>query len=309
MKFAIIGLDYSNSFSRKMEKALKKLGHNVYFFSKSSIRMNHCPTVFESNYHINMKYPIDLRELLPVDNYDMIIISHNQFVFNNPNRGSTKVLYYHREYLDYPSCLNPDILAYNLPCHDKFMRQYYPQLFFTRTKIDLTIAVDPEEYNPNREKDLTGLNYATCYENVMDEKRDWVWNNFYKIFLEREKRFTSNGCRVNGGRYVDTPELKDYIERSEAFLQFMPPGVFASRRLLECAVSKTLPVIYIESEESRDYHNELGFYDDENCLMFMEKPLFHPKMYCDPTLIDDAYGTVLEKHTYDHRAKQILDLL
>lgn len=309
MKFAIIGLDAPNTFSRKMVKALKKLGHSVFLLSKVAIHKSYCPTVFKAKYHLNMKFPIDLREILPVDNYDVIIISHNAFVFNNPKIGSTKVLYYHREFLDYPSCMNPDVLAYSLPCHDKWIWYYHPQLWHSAKKIDLPIAVDPEEFNPNREKDLKGLNFASCYEDIMEEKRDYTWNQFYTEYLDRVKRFTANGCRVNGGLYVDTPELKDYIERSEAFLNFMPPGIFASRRLLECAASKTLAVVYIEGEEAGQYHNDMDFYDMENCIMFKREPRLYELESNPSRLINNAYDMVLAKHTYIHRAKQIIELL
>ena len=308
MKFAIIGLDAPNTFSRKMVKALKKLGHSVYFLSKVQIRKTYCPTVFKAKYHLNMKHPIDLREILPVENYDMIIISHNIFTFNNPKIGSTKVLYYHREFLDYPSCMNPDVLAYSLPCHDKWIWYYHPQLWHSAKRIDLPIAVDPEEYNPNRVKDLKGLNFASCFEDVMKEKRDYTWNQFFKVYFDWEKKFTANGCRVNGGLYVDTPELKDYIERSEAFLNFMPPGVFASRRLLECAASQTLPVIHIENKESLEYHNDLGFEHRENCMLFMDNTEF-PSPYNSMELAANAFEMVLKNHTYDHRAQQIIELL
>ena len=309
MKFAIIGLDAPNTFSVKMQKALKKLGHSVYFLSKVAIQKQYCPTVFKAAYHLNMKHPIDLREILPVENYDAIIISHNVFTFNNPKIGSTKVIYYHREFLDYPSCLNPDVLAYSLPCHDKWIWYYHPQLWHSAKRIDLNIAVDPEEYNPHREKDLKGLNFASTYEDVMEEKRDYTWNNFYGVYIDRIKKFTANGCRVNGGKYIDSPELKDYIERSEAFLNFMPPGIFASRRLLECAASQTVPVIHIESIESKNYHNKLGFENGENCIMFTDNTPFPSSYNSTVELALNAYEMVLKNHTYDHRAKQIIDLL
>lgn len=308
MKFAIIGLDAPNTFSVKMQKALTKLGHSVYFLPFQEINRRYCDSAFKRHYHINMKKPIDLASILPIDHYDIVIVSHIPFVFYNSNRGSTKFLYYHREYLDYPSAINPDIIAYNLPCHDEWMRQNAPSLYYTPVKINLTIAVDPEEWNPSREKDLKGLNYVSCYEDIMAEKRDYAWSQLYGEFLDREKRFTANGCRINGGRYVDTPELKDYIERSEEFLQFMPPGIFASRRLLECSVSKTLPIIYIESKASLDYHEDLGFEHRENCMMFNDKPLFESE-YDIERLVNNAYDLVLGRHTYNHRAKQILELL
>ena len=241
----------------------------------------------------------------------MIIISHNALVFNNPKIGSTKVLYYHREMLDYPSCMNPDILAYNVPNNDRYIRQYYPPLWFSAKRIDLPIAVDPEEWNPNREKDLKGLNFVSCYEDIMEEKRDVTWNTFYNEYLHRVNIYTAKDCRLNGGLYVKFDEYKDYMERSEAFLNVMTPSVYYSRRLLEAAACRTIPVIHIENDESAEFHNDMGFYNGENCIMFKDDPHIELQFYhkTHQEIINNAYDLVLYKHTYDHRAKQILELL
>lgn len=311
MKFAIIGLGGVNTFSRKMEKALKKLSHSVYVLTTNEIKNRYCPSKFKLEYHIYQKNPMDLREILPVDNYDMIIISHSDLVFNNPKRSSTKVLYYHREMLCYPSCLNPDILAYNHPAHDSFIWHYYPKMWHSAKKIDLPFAVDPEEFNPNREKDLTGLNYVSVFEDVMEESRDYFWNYMFKEFMNREKRFTSNGCRYNGPKYATLEEYKDYVERSEAFLVFASPGIYGTRRMFEIAACKSLPIIHIESPEALEYYKSMGFELNETCLMFGLKPPIIDNYDCEEyyEYTQNAYNLVLNEHTYDHRAKEITLLL
>lgn len=309
MKFAIIGLGGPNTFAQKLKKALMKLGHSVYLLSQSEIKNRYCVSIFKRNYHLEMKYPIDLREILPIDNYDMIIISHIDFVFNNPGIGSTKVLYYHREMFFYPSCLNPNILAYNSPHHDSFIRSYYPKLWHIPYKIDIPVAVDPEEFNPSREKDLLGLNYVSTYEVIMDVKRDYYWNYIFKEYFTREKKFTENGCRYNGDKFASFDAYKDYLERSEAFLFFTGPGMFGSRRIVEIAACKTLPVIHIESEASEEYHNKLEFEHLENCIMFRN---FTPKTINYDNykeMVNNAYDLVVNNHTYDCRANQIIKLL
>ena len=309
MKFAVIGSGGPNSFAGKITESLKKLGHSVYLLSTTEIKNRYCPSKFKLEYHIYQKNPIDLREILPLELYDWIIISHSDFVFNNPKIGSTKVFYAHREMLCYPSCLNPDIIAYNHEEMDRFIWHYYPRLWHTAKKMDLLVATDPAEFNPNKEKDLKGLNYTSYYENVMDEKRDFTWNYSFEIFLERRDLFTGNGCRVNGGLYMDYNEYRDYLERSEAFLLFMGPLVFASRRLMECCVSKTLPVIHIENKESEAFHKRLGFEHLENCILFKKDPSFYKFNKLEASLSDNAYELVLNNHTYDHRAKEILEVL
>jgi len=309
MKFAIIGLGGTNTFSRKIEKALKKLGHSVYLLTTNELKNRYCPSKFKLEYHIYQKNPMDLREILPVENYDMIIISHSDLVFNNPKKSSTKVLYFHREMRCYPSCMNPDILAFNHPAHDPFVWHYYPKLYNSGVKINLPYAVDPEEFNAHREKDLTGLNYVSVFEDVMNESRDYMWNYMFKHFLSREKKFTKKGCRFNGGRYIGFKEYKDFLERSEAFLVFASPGIFGTRRMFEIAACKSLPVIHIESEVAREYYNDIGFEHLENCVMFHN---FTPKTINYDNykeMVNNAYNLVLENHTYDHRAKEILDVL
>ena len=308
MKFAIIGLGGPNTFSLKMEKALKKQGHSVYLLKNNEIKARYCVSKFKLEYHIYQKNPMDLREILPVENYDMIIISHSDFVFNNPKIGSTKVFYYHREMGCYPSCMNPDIMAYNYPVHDSYIWHYYPKLWHSTEKLVLNVAIDPEEFNPNREKDLVGLNYSSPYEGLMEEKRDFLWNYLNEDYMEREKKFTENGCRYNGERYVSYKDYKDYLERSEAFLIFTLPFVYGSRRTLESAICKTLPIIYIENKEAERYYNNLGFFHQETCNFFGDDG---PIMVWQKKeeIIKNAYDLVLERHTYDHRANQIIELL
>lgn len=308
MKFAVIGSGGPNSFAGKITESLRELGHSVYLLSTTEIKNRYCPSKFKLEYHIYHKNPIDLREILPIENFDWIIISHSDFVFNNPKIGSTKVLYSHREMLCYPSCMNPDILAYNYDEQDRFIWHYYPRLWHTTKKMDLLIATDPEEFNPNREKDLKGLNYVSCYEKVMEEKRDYLWNHTFKIFFKRKKLFTANGCRTNGGLFIPYDEYRDYLERSEAFLLFMGPMVFASRRLMEASVCNTIPVIHIESKESLEYHHKLGFEHRENCIMFNKQiPTFN---YADcKELVKNAYNLVMGHHTYYIRAKEIIEVI
>ena len=309
MKFAVVGSGGPNSFAGKITESLKELGHSVYLLSTTEIKNRYCPSKFKLEYHIYQKNPIDLREVLPVENYDWIIISHSDFVFNNPKIGSTKVLYAHREMLCYPSCMNPDILAYNIDEQDRFIWHYYPRLWHTTKKMDLLIATDPSEFDPNREKDLKGLNYMSCYEKVMEEKRDFMWNYSHGLFLERKALFANNGhCRTNGPLFLSYEEYKEYLERCEAFLLFMGPMVFASRRLMETAVCKSVPIIHIESKASLEHHNKLGFENGENCNMFTKKPIV-PSPSDSLEIAQNAYNLVIGHHTYYIRAKQILEFL
>lgn len=308
MKFAIIGSGGPNSFAGKIFESLEKLGHKGYLLSTTEIKNRYCPSQFKLEYHIYQKNPIDLREILPVENYDFIIISHTDFVFNNPKIGSTKVLYAHREMLCYPSCMNPDVLAYNEEEQDRFIWHYYPRLWYTTKKMDLIVATDPGEFNHDREKDLDGLNYTSYYEVVMEEKRDFFWNYSFKTFLDRRDKFTKEECRVNGGMFMDYNEYRAYLERSEAFLLFMGPMVFASRRLMETAACKSVPIIHIESKASLEFHNRLGFENGENCNMFTKKPIV-PSPSDSLELAKTAYDLVVNNHTYDHRAKEILEVL
>lgn len=316
MKFAIIGWDSVNSVERKLEKALKKLGHTTYFLSRKEIKTRYCQTVFKSNYHLTQKYPIDLREILPYEQYDMIIIGHMDFTFLNPKVGSTKIFYIHREALGYPSCMNPDILAYNDPKLKNYIWHFYPQLNYNSVHIDFDVAVDPEEFNPNRKKDLDGLNYVSLdctsklhyHRNMEESLMGAIWDDNDKKFIEREKIFTSEGCRYNGDKFASFDAYKNYLERSEAFLIFTDPSLLGSRRVMEAAACQTLPIIHVQDEISENYYNNLGFEHRKNCLMFVSSTIF-PAPYNSMELAANAYEMVLKNHTYYHRAKQILEVL
>ena len=212
--------------------------------------------------------------------------------------------------------MNPNFLAFNDPKLKSYIWHFYPQLHYDSVHIDFDVAVDPEEFNPNREKDLKGLNYVSLdctpklhyHRDMEDSLMGNIWDDNDKKFIEREKLFTSEGCRYNGDKYASFDAYKDFMERSEAFLIFTDPSLLGSRRVMEAAACQTLPVIHIPDKISENYYYHLGFNHRENCMMFTDNTKF-PSPYNSMELSANAFEMVLKNHTYYHRAKQILELL
>lgn len=314
----IIGHKDLNCFEVRLATEFESRGHSVALFPSVSIYNQ--MSAYERGDYMNGSRRVSLFSYFK--NYyhyglDFIIVAQTGLSFKNDIH--IPVFYYHRELNQAPTCTNPTYIIMNMPEARNYLRAHHQYLWeHARNRQFLWVAVDPTLYNPNRKKDLKGLNYIGWYEVAFEYKVDPMWDEVLgnsldiPIYATEQKLCTTH----EGGDVKSSPSFekyRDYLERSEAFLMVTSKWAYISRREMEAAACKTLNVIWIQNDKSEKAHNKIGFYDRKNCIMFREKEdLANGLVSWTPEelkeMTDNAYNLILEKHTYKNRADQILDI-
>ena len=312
----IIGHEGENTFEARMVKELEKRGH--YVSSYPSVSIYNQVSAFERAGYSDGSRSVSLDAFFhKYYDYgcDFIIICQTGLAFINDMH--IPVFYYHREFIQSPKCENPTYILIQQPETRDFLKSYYMPLWASaRNRQFLNIAADPSMFNPNREKDLKGINYISSWAAAMGIKLDAIWADIFEHYLEIPIWATENKlCTTHvKGNVKSSPNFntyRDYMERSEASLMVTIKWIYFSRRLIEAAMCKTLNIIWIQNDASEKAHNNLGFYHRKNCIMFREKEELENGAVSWTKeelkeMTEDAYNLVLEKHTYEQRADKIL---
>ena len=101
--------------------------------------------------------------------------------------------------------------------------------------------------------------------------------------------------------------------QSEAVLIIPGNDAYVTRKIYEAAACKALIVLYVQNDEAKKVFDDLGLIDGSNCLMFRNmEELEHIKSFFDKIKIEgytnDAYEWVKNNHTWDHRAKELIEI-
>ena len=314
----IIGYNDVNTFESGLARELKSRGHDVNIYRSFSICNQ--MSAYERGDYMNGNRDVSLFSYFKKFyeyGCDFIIVCQTGLSFINDIH--IPVFYYHRELNQSPTCTNPTYIIMNVPEARNYLRAHHKKLWsHARNRQFVYTAADPSLFNPNREKDLKGLNYIGWWEAANTWVIDPIWNeimthcNDIPIWATEQKLCTTHA----DGNVRSCPsfnDYRDYMERSEAFLMVTGKWVYLSRRQIEAAMCKTLNVIWIQSDASEKANNRLGFYDRQNCIMFREKEdLANGAVSWTKEelkeMTEDAYALVMEKHTYKNRADQILNI-
>ena len=310
----IIGYKAENTFEKCLVKELESRGHYVALYTAHSI-YNQVAAFEREDYMSNTK-SISLFSFFKKYyrfGLDFIIICQTGLSFINDIH--IPVFYYHRELTMPPKCVNPTYIIMQLPESRDYLRtQHMPMWGQARSRQFVWPAGDPSVFNPTREKDLKGINYIGWYEAAFTYKLDPIWNEMMHnaldipIWATEQKLCTTH----KDGNVKTSPtfnEYRDYLERSEALLIVTLRWVYLTRRMIEAAMCKTLPILWIHNDKSEKAHNKIGFYHRKNCIMFREKEELETISWTKEELkemTENAYNLVIKDHTYVKRADQLL---
>ena len=312
----IIGYKDENSFEARLLSEFEKRGHYVALYPSFSLYNQ--VSGFQRD-----GYSKGFRSISLYDYFhkyyefgcDFIIICQTGLSFINDIH--IPVFYYHRELNQPPKCENPTYIIMQVPESRDYLRTHHRPLWGrARNRQFLYPCADPSMFNPNREKDLKGLNYIGWYEAAFTYKLDAIWEEVMSHSLDIPLWANEQGLITahENGDVKTCPNFnryRDYMERSEAHLLVTAKWVYLSRRMIEAAMCKTLNVIWIQNDASEKAHNTLGFYDRENCIMFREKEDLENgaiswSLEELKEMTENAYNLVVEKHTYEKRVTKIL---
>ncbi len=252
------------------------------------------------------------------------------------------VVAYHNEYNQPPGCLNADIVAYGQPQLRGLTQALYPwQSANWRREFDLPGAVFLERYTRVTEKTYPGIvwvgdNSAGTYGGGGERYGKWhslaydIWHSMdEKVELARAQGISIRDQHPEIAR----EEYLSETQNARAALMIHPDHIWCSRRLFESIAVGTLPIIHVQVERYASPHNpgreynwrldkvytnerflaQMGFVNGVNCLTFTDfrqLPFLDKFVKENPALVaemvDRAYELVRDRHTFQHRARQVL---
>lgn len=252
------------------------------------------------------------------------------------------VIAYHNEYNQPMGCLDADIVCYGQPQLRALTHALYPWPSANwRREFDLIGAVFLERYKPVAKKTYPGIiwvgdNCAGKYGGGGDRYGKWhsLAYDIWKTMDDKVELVRAQGVSVRD----EHPEISrdKYLVLTggaRAALMIHPDHIWCSRRVFEAIALGTLPVIHIQVEHYTNQNNtdivynwrldkvytcerfysQLGFVNGVNCLMFTDfrqLPFLDKFVKENLVLVSEmvarARQLVEERHTFQHRARQIL---
>lgn len=309
-------------FSENIYYAFEEKGYNVNLLALQDLGYG----TFEGkpyNEHREI-YPLSKAVAKLEDPPDLIIMDEPSWYFNND--VEIPVFYIQREYKRPPKCFYPDIAFF---WHSGIIR--YFQKFFAphwarhTTQLEtIGIAVVPEHFKKRRKrihkgivalagresmvalatmKELTGLGALYDIKHQVQKAREL---GIKFIGYENETLYDDKyGGTLNDEQY------RDVLPKCEGIWIHVPLGQFVSRRMVEAMACKVVCAIRIENEDHEWVLREMGLLPNEHYIPITDvsdvakiNKVFKYKEY--KTMVNKAYKVVMEKHTYQNKADELI---
>ena len=245
-------------------------------------------------------------------NPDFIVVeqTYNRF---DISEVKCPVIYIHREYTHFVDIETPDMLLGSYPNRLQTFEFYNPWNYNQiQYQDDLYVAVDQNDYNPNRDKIIKGITMISWSTNPYNFAN--ANGIFARMVIEDQVAFYQDCIKKGYITYVkggNGARYKDLLEQCEAVL--IDGGYINGfgRRLFEAMASKTLCIIRVHGVKTMEIYKNMGL-TDEMCY-FIYNPEDIPAMYTKQAKerrlekIEKAYEWVTNNHTYDIRANQLIE--
>jgi len=299
-----------SNFIKKMAVEWRKMGHEVIEIKFAEL-YNYIPMWDLTDSFVNKK-PIPLRFIDHIHSPDIIYIEQTYNRFDVSDINAT-VIYQHREYTHFPDIVNPDILFGSYPKRLDFFEFYHP---YEYSKIPYTdyvyVAADPSEFTPSKKRFIAGITMLGWslppinFANANGIVARMVIEDQVAFYTECEMK-----CYL---QYMDGGTLdryKELLKNCEAVL--IDGGYINSfgRRLFEAALTKTLMIVRVHSDISRDIFKEIGLTDEMCHFVYspddLESIINNWDIKDNDMKIEKAYEWVINNHTYEIRARQALE--
>jgi hypothetical protein len=290
---------------------------NVIHFSIDQLRDQLGPLDADRYMKYKKHYPLSSVIKGYENNLDLLIIEESYLWFENDL--TIPVMYYHTE--PHMACTvkwPTHILYKNMQAND-FLHSLHPWGWHTvKWKATMYPCVHPPFWMPDHPKDVQ-CSFIGAPSDMFDRKRDWMWTMMQKDHWEIVGYINNhNLCTVIddlGDEPVIHRTYNEYIARSKHMILTSFNGVYMGRRTMECLASKCIPIIWIESDKSEQFHRSLGFIPHpelkSNCYFYRKKEEL-PKlanMEYDPVMAHNGYELMINNHTFGHRALTIMRLI
>ena len=292
-----------------MAREFRRMGHKVIELSLDDIYA--IVPMYEFTDCLHNKKPINLKEVEYKYNPDFIYIEqmYNSF---NINDIDCPVIYQHREYTHFPDVLNPDMLLASYYYRLRPFEFYHPWDYHNIPYVDYNlVAVDTNLCKPVEEKTIEGV---TLIGLAIPMWQFRTANGIFGDMVMEDQETFSDKCIADGYiTYIPTGLVNDdYINmtgKCEAILYDAGRFGGLTRRLFEAMAMKTLCVVRVHSKLQEYIYKENGL-TDEMCI-FIKTPEDVGKVKFTEeerkTMVEKAYEWVTKNHTYEVRARQLLE--
>lgn len=308
-KIAILGKNTgkkmgANNYIKGLGRAWRKTGHEVVEISVDEL-VNYVPEYyFSDTFQRKKKIPLKFIEYYHSPDFIMIEQTYNRFDIDDVK---CPVIYQHREYTHFPDVENPDILLGSYPHRTDVFELYFPYEFHKIPYVDeCYVAVDPELFKPVEEKVFKGLTYLGWASPPM---------NFYtangilaKAVIYDQMEFIDECSESGFIRYMEMGKGHDYyvdvLGKCEAIVLDCGFVNGIGRTLFEAMMSKTAVFLKVHHPEQLSEYKQMGL---EGKVVFFSDVEELKDAKIPDGMVEEAYKWVLENHTYDIRAGQVLE--
>lgn len=298
------------NFSNSLARGLERLGHEIYQFSYDVLYKIIPQYDLENCLHF--KKPINIKQIQYECDPDFIFIEQTYYRYDI-SEVTCPVIYQHREYTHFPDITNPDILLASYHWRLQAFEYYYPWEYHNIPYKDyLYVAVDDHIIKPQEKKTISGITH------IGSQVPMWQFRQangpFADMVMEQQEKFWEECIDEGYVGHIPTglsgEDFLNMLGKCEAVLY--DAGRFAgfSRVLIEAMAKKTLCVVRIHTPTQKTLYERLGL-TDEMCF-FVETPEDVGKIKFTEEqrkeMTEKAYEWVISNHTYDVRARQLIEM-
>jgi len=301
----------TNNFIKRVGQALVKEGHEVIGVKFGDI-YSHTETWDMTDYFIEKKkIPLTFIDRIYSPDFIYVEQTYNRFDVSDIK---CPVIYQHREYTHFPDIENPDMLLESYPNRLKTFEFYHPNQYNKIPYCDsLFVAVEPDVFNPNREKIIKGITmigWATNPYNFANANGIWA-----TIVIEDQVSFYQDCVKKGYVTYIKGEKFtryKDLLEQCEAVLIDGGHVNAFSRRLFEAIASKTLCIVRVHNVKNREIFKEIGLTSDMCYFIYNPEDIEELSIQIEnikdrESKVEKAYEWMMENHTYKNRGLELIE--
>jgi hypothetical protein len=297
---------------------LKKLGYDIEYVTAQILRDRENLTPQKYNEYLAKQKRFKISRVVEKLESKPDLIFVDQIGFTWKNGVDIPVFYLHSYFKRPPIVKHPTVALFR----NETVITYFKTMFAPRwcTKVKefriMPIAVDPSKFVLT-EKTIKGISCPAGRENMctLGNRRELTAIGAIEVSLQEINRFKELGLNwidPKGTGMTDV-EFRELLPQLEGLWVCIPRGQNISRRILEAMVCKVVCVIKIEDALHEEVLGNMGFIANEHYIKIdrlEEMVELHKNWNYDDykTMVEKANKLVLENHTYDNRAKEIIEL-
>ena len=305
------GAGIGSHFSEQITLSFRKLGHDVDFVACNSIEQLPKTVVKTEDVGLYLRYKIPF--VIDQKDYDLIFIDQCDMNF----KVQTNVpIFYNHKYIHRKFGVFYPTVAFFLT---SFLRDYCVRIsapfecYMSKQLDIMSSAINPETFKP-KEKTINQLVGIGDRSTLV---KDVSTNELMSIASIELIHRDNETFKKLGFVYFEEPILdlqyRELLPKCESIWFSFPRGQYFSRRMLEAMACKTLFVFQLQGSDHEQVLKENGF---ENMKHYVGFERFSDLKYIYNSLsdsqkkniIENAYKVVMERHTYDAKAKFILQI-